>query len=139
MPRPVVTVNTRGFGNLERRVERAVRAGLEDAAERVVEDARRNVGSRSRSGEMARSIKASDVDREPGGWIVRVAVGAWYGRFQELGTRAKKGAAKTAKTKERRAAAGVGHAGVKPQRFLSRAARGVRGDALATAIRRRLR
>lgn len=127
MARATVVVDSRmkAYG---RELERGVGRALERTAETGVKRAKDNASSRRRTGTMVDSIDKGDVTRTVRGWAVAVFVGAWYGRFQETGAGARKGRAKTGKTKARRAAAGITHGGTKPARFLKRMVFGIRGE-----------
>jgi hypothetical protein len=66
-----------------------------------------------------------------------VSVGVFYGRFQEMGTGARKGKTKSKKVREKRVAAGISASGVKGQRFLRGAVAEAR-PVLERAIARRV-
>jgi hypothetical protein len=70
---------------------------------------------------MQDSIKVSPVGpRRRGGSEISVYSDDPVAYWQDQGTYAKRGAAKSARTRERRRSAGIGHAGVKPLKFFRR-------------------
>ncbi len=100
------------FRKLTGGVETNVRRALEHAAETTVIAARAGE-TRIRTGAMHEQITKTPVLRMRKGWMVYVYDPVFYARFQEFGTKGKRGAKTSARQKDIE-----GHRGVKPLRFL---------------------
>lgn len=114
---------SKNFGAFGRQVETAVIRGLEATGRRVLAETAADE-SRVLTGHLKSSISLSPVYRTTRGYAIEVYSTDPNALWQEKGTRAKRGRAKTKRTRDRRLAQGISHGGVKPLRFFKRGASG---------------
>lgn len=121
---------SKNFGGFARNIEAAVIRGLQRTGQHVLAETRSDE-SRVLTGHLKSSIHLSPVYRTARGFAIEVYSTDMNSLWQERGTRARRGRAKTKRTRDRRIAQGISHGGVKPLRFFKRGMTGAAGKLVA--------
>lgn len=116
MPSKKIIVDDR-FSKVEGLVEANVKEALREAAQATIIAAK--IGeTRVRTGAMHEQIQATEPLKSRRGWMIYVYDPVFYARFQEFGTHGRHGAKRSKRGKDYE-----GNRGIKPLRFLGKAAK----------------